>query len=282
LSSVMYHSFLRSAEWGTDQVTNIVLLLVTASAAVATLIFERDFGGVAARLVTGLRALGLISTALPIVTAGFLAYARDAQKGLPPTTKTAVASITAASLLIVLVATTAWVMAWRDERRTVTRSSPWDMTEDQSPPLFTNFWRAMAHYQFDSAAIGIRSAEGWHERYMWTDDKQKTAVTALRALCLCLGAKTETCLCRVPAARAAQAVPLRGLLPLHPANLGVNVDLGRLLPLHPASLLVNGVLSNRPSPVIAKREEQPESPKGQDPSRPEVSSASEGPGNHKE
>lgn len=61
--------------WSESQVTNVVLLLVTASASAATLIAQRDFGGLAAAMVSGLRAVGVCSLALPIVAAGSLVFA---------------------------------------------------------------------------------------------------------------------------------------------------------------------------------------------------------------
>jgi hypothetical protein len=33
--------------------------------------------------------------------------------------------------------------------------------------------------KFDTAAVGVYSAEGWHEKYAWNDDKQHEATLRL-------------------------------------------------------------------------------------------------------
>ncbi len=41
---------------------------------------------------------------------------------------------------------------------------------------------ALDAYDFGSPAVGIRSAEAWHERYAWDDDAQYEAIRALQEL----------------------------------------------------------------------------------------------------
>jgi hypothetical protein len=180
LLSLLLYSLLQSAPLTADQLSNLVLLLVTTSAGVVALIAQRDFGGVAARLVTPMRALGATSTALPIVTAGLLTYASRARELLPNSVKFAVGAVSFASLVIVVFTTFVWIRTRKDERRSIEELSPWDQTEDGERRNFTNFWDALESYQFDTAAIGVRSAEGWHERYSWTDEHQEDAVAALQ------------------------------------------------------------------------------------------------------
>jgi hypothetical protein len=180
LLSLLLYSLLQSAPLAAEQVTNIVFLLVTTSAGVVALIAQRDFGGVAARLVTYMRALGAVATALPIVTAGFLTYASRAGDPLPGSVKVAVGALSFTSLVIVVFTTTVWIRTRRDERRSLEELSPWDQTDDGDRRDFTNFSEALKSYRFDTAAVGVRSAEGWHERYVWTDEHQQAAVAALR------------------------------------------------------------------------------------------------------
>ncbi len=41
------------------------------------------------------------------------------------------------------------------------------------------FAQALTRYRFDSPAIGIQSAEGWHEHYVWNHAVQNQALAAL-------------------------------------------------------------------------------------------------------
>ena len=49
--SVLYHLTLQQLRWTDGQVTNVVVLLITTSAGVAALIAQREFSGVADRMV---------------------------------------------------------------------------------------------------------------------------------------------------------------------------------------------------------------------------------------
>ncbi|TCN32797.1 YD repeat-containing protein [Kribbella orskensis] len=74
----------------------------------------------------------------------------------------------------------AWVQSWRAERRKKQRS-PWDMADEEVQPAIDDYLEALQQYRFDTPAVGIRSAEGWHERYDWDDNKQRAAVAALQS-----------------------------------------------------------------------------------------------------
>jgi hypothetical protein len=191
LLSVVYHLFLRPPTWSDVQVTNVVLLLVSASGGVATLIAQRDSGALAARLVGRIRALGAMAIALPIIGAGFLIYPNDddtgpADSGTTPLAlpeKISLSVLTVLSLAIVALSTTAWVLTWLDERKTGSRS-PWNMTGDSEPPppRHNDFRVALRKTGFDTPAVGVKSSEGWHERYAWDDDRQNDALAALDRL----------------------------------------------------------------------------------------------------
>lgn len=182
LLSVAYHQLPDAFGWNSDQVTNVVVLLVSTSAGVATLVAHREFGGVGAWLVARLRAIGVIATALPVLGAGLLTYGNlDATSATQATTsRWPMLVLAISSALAALLMSTAWVVSRRAERRQKT-GSPWDMTDDQVQPIIEEYHEALRHYQFDTAAVGIRSAEGWHERYSWDDDKQLAAIAALQS-----------------------------------------------------------------------------------------------------
>jgi hypothetical protein len=186
LLSVLYHWRSHPPQWSSDQVTNIAVLLVTTSAGVATLIAQRGVQGAAARLLTWLRAIGVLAMALPVVAAGVLIYTGEAPAAQLSPQRRAMFGLTAVSLVLVLLVSAAWLRAWRDERRSA-RNSPWDMTDDRIRPQPKDFLDAVHVYGFDTPAIGIRSVEGWHETYAWDDDRQEAAAEALDTL----GARTD-------------------------------------------------------------------------------------------
>jgi hypothetical protein len=172
--------------WSNDQLTNVVLLLVTVSAASATFIAQRDAGGVAARMVTWLRALGALAIALPAIAVAFLVYAAKASSGqtqvFDKSDRYMVLALCLVSLLTASIISFTWVRTFLDERRSVVQQSPWDQTRDTRRELVTNFRTGIKRFHFDTAAVGIQSAEGWHERYTWTDKVQWRAVEELDAL----------------------------------------------------------------------------------------------------
>lgn len=184
LTSVWWHLRGSAATWPPGQLTNVVLLLVTVSGASATFVAQRDAGGVAARLVTLLRAVGAVAIALPAAAAAFLVYtaraAEGSDSGFDATDRKAVAFLSCVSIVLLLLIAVAWVRTRWAERRSVEQRSPWDQTRKTRRELTTNFNAAIQEFGFDTAAVGIQSAEGWHERYSWTDAAQLHAVKALQ------------------------------------------------------------------------------------------------------
>ena len=184
-----------------QQVTNVILLLITVSAGVATLIAQRDTGGVAARMLTPLRALAALNTSLPVIAAGFLVYAildtHDWQRQLR---RVSLWSMTWLSFAIAVTALLAWLRTWWDERESGTLKSPWDVAINATDKeLRTDFSRTFTdtihELRFDKAAMGIRSAEGWHWRYSWTDEVQKETTGALHRLGTDLGDPANAVAC---------------------------------------------------------------------------------------
>jgi hypothetical protein len=207
LLSVTVHLIGRA--WLADsQVTNIFLLLVTVTAAVITLIVQSDFDDAAERMTTRIRLLAAVTACLPIFTAGFLAYpGKTPSDTLRQVNKGFIFGLTGIAFLIAALMSASWLRAWGDEhpakqylrrmrrwwparrRRArdvgephtlALRVSPWDFTEDGPPDVPpVDYCKALTNYGFRTAAIGIRSAEAWHERYAWLDGHQKEAVQAL-------------------------------------------------------------------------------------------------------
>jgi hypothetical protein len=218
LASVAYHwarGFATS--WNADQATNICVLLVSTSAGVAAILAQREFGGLAARLVVWMRALGLTAIALPVVMAAFLAYS----SGKPTVAQAQWQQLssyvtTAIAGLIAVYITLVWSLSkygeWRvdaiDRRPAPHRArrvdlrghirarlarnvidSPWDMTQPsprtsaenavEQAHIDEDFTKVVQKYKFDRPSIGIRSAEGWHEWYAATDDSHQADIDAV-------------------------------------------------------------------------------------------------------
>jgi hypothetical protein len=215
LLSVWFHMLRPPRLTGPEQVTNVVLLLVTASAGVATLIAQGDFTGVAARMLARLRAVAALATSLPVFVAGCLIYQNQKSPSHSRVRITAdvINALTVLSLVLVVLASSAWLLTWRWENPTSRSAeySSWDhtrLTETRrrttqrrrrrssmrpargtrrravpaAPAPAANYLAALEHYNFDSPAVGIQSAEGWHERYAWSDDRQVAMTEALDAL----------------------------------------------------------------------------------------------------
>lgn len=175
--SAMYNWHNRMTPWQPDRVTNVVAILITTSAGAAALLAQREFGGVVARLVSRLRALAVIQIALPAIAAGFLAYGGPT-RGDKISVDAALISISVVASVIALLISFAWLHSLRVERSTV--RSPWDIaSNDQLQEAPRGFVQGLNRFGFDSPAVGIRSAEAWHERYNWSDAKQVAAVTGL-------------------------------------------------------------------------------------------------------
>jgi len=180
-----------------EQLTNVIVILVAASAATATLVADRRFYGLPASMVTLLRTIGVVSLSLPIVLAGYLVVyeGRLQQSNVTQHLESALAILAWTGFILFLMPLLALILSWRSERLRTAERSPWDMTmvqdlEDtilvrQRSVIANDYCEALRKLKFDSPAIGIQSAEGWHERYRWTNTDQEAAerdLTKLRAV----------------------------------------------------------------------------------------------------
>jgi hypothetical protein len=182
--------------WTENQITNVIVILVAASAATATLVAQREFHGLGAFMVTWLRAIGVISLLLPILAAGYLVYEITTPQLSPEAERDiyrVMWLLCLAALILFVIPSCALVLSWYDDRVRSERASPWDMTAPrktkkgsavarQRSEVLENYCDAMKKLKFDSPAIALQSAEGWHDKYSWTDAKQEAAVCELDKL----------------------------------------------------------------------------------------------------
>jgi hypothetical protein len=171
-----------------DAVRDAVVLLVATSAGVATMLAERDFRGFTAHLVSKLRILGATTVGLPIFVASLLIYgAANPSHSHQQLNEVLMMIATLVAFVLLAVTAVAWAGSWRDEKRAAQESGDQaqesgDQTLETEVPLKVtgDYHQAMEHYGHDRPAVGIRSAEAWHERFAWTNGLQKKAVSALR------------------------------------------------------------------------------------------------------
>ena len=164
-------------------------------------------------MVSGLRFLGTTALVIPAMAVILLVYLRD---GLADDTYRPwiMGLLVVLTLLCVIAACSlarAWQLTRRDEQRRG-RPSPWDMSRIDAPVVrppahgwgrFRTFagpggrgttdevpdkqgrvtipplLRMVSELGFGERAIGVASAEGWHEVYGWNDRKQVTALAML-------------------------------------------------------------------------------------------------------
>ncbi|WP_205651424.1 hypothetical protein [Arthrobacter pascens] len=189
LISLLLQASAHTMQWPTGQVTNIIALLITTAAAVGAMIAHSSFTGVAARMVARLRGIAAVAVAQPIVAAGALAFAQEADSSTPtvlldPGTFAVLWLATGIALGVFVLMGAALILSLLCERTGYKVASPWDMTadDDSGDEPLANYADALKKFGFTRSAIGILSAEGWYGRYGWTNDKQDAAVQALERL----------------------------------------------------------------------------------------------------
>jgi hypothetical protein len=240
--SVAIHGRLMNNEghWSTDEITNIVVLLVGICAGAATYVAQQHATDVVARLASGLRALGLVAICVPAATAVGVVYVDDSPVTGARFVKDSMSIWVMAVITVVIAAMVllAWLRVLAAEL-SVGRQSVWDMTtvsetdldrgaerhgeasQSESAGWIRRSLRAgerlmlrsarwlladeefrfssrdrklraplrldgasfdeTAHQLgFDMPAVGVYSAEGWHERYGWDRERQEAALSTLR------------------------------------------------------------------------------------------------------
>ena len=201
-----------AGQWTVDQITNIVLLLVTVTAGAATYVAQHHAGDVVSRMVSRLRLLGTAALTIPSMAAILLVYLRD-----PPDAEYRFWIMGLLVVLTLLCTGAAFSLAWawwftREDEQRRGRPSPWEMSSIDGPAMSapSTIWSRLRSFValpgrkaprepqdtplslrdasfddwvselgFAEKAIGVASAEGWHEVYGWNDRRQTTALAML-------------------------------------------------------------------------------------------------------
>ena len=174
------------------QAQSLFLSLVTLSAVATTYVVHHDSKEVAARMLSWLRGAGLVVISAPVLMGIMLLF-------LQPRVATGeadqvigwfmalVAVALAASFVVFVALIATGVAEWRHALL-----SPWDMAHiadggrKEAMPLVPSFVdqydyrRLVRLMRMSKPAIGVASAEGWHETYAWDAGKQEAAVKKLK------------------------------------------------------------------------------------------------------
>jgi hypothetical protein len=239
-------------QWTTDQVTNIVLLLVTVTAGAATYVAQHHTVDVAARMVTYLRGVGTVAITIPAVAATMLVYLRNpAAKGAKPWLFLGLGSLSFLSAVAAVLLTWVWLSIRADESDLGGQPSPWDMTrlDRAASPLTLHedtFDEVARVLEFDRPAVGVASAEGWHEVYGWSNDLQSTAVQKLSGA----GRRRENatrCGCHQVLHHGGGVVAVRAQLVVRPIRRSISAARGRARPPRAASCRRTPAAPRRPA-----------------------------------
>jgi hypothetical protein len=190
LLAILLHARANTIEASADTVA----VLAGVAAAVATVIVQGEFRGMAGRLLSLARALAAVQAVLPLIAASLFVF-KDARA----VRLLELLVLTCVALIITLTISFSWLLArlrlgssWL---RAVLRlgparlrgllplgsdqgsGSPWEMAADLGPLTDhpQSFWEAARKYGYTAPAIRVDSAEGWHEEFRWTAKAAKSA-----------------------------------------------------------------------------------------------------------
>lgn len=156
---------------------DVVVVLAGVAAAVATLIAQGEFAGMAGRLLALPRALAAAEAALPLIAATLFLFGGP---GAAQRRQWELLLICAVAAVITITITIPWIQArWRLRKYHIT--SPWEMAPELNSPAIRprTFWEAARRHGYTTPAIRVDSAEAWHQHFRWTDEIQTHAQTLL-------------------------------------------------------------------------------------------------------
>jgi hypothetical protein len=155
-----------------------IVVLAGVAAAVATLIAQGEFAGMAGRLLTLPRALAAVEAALPLIAATLFLFSgpKEAHRR-----QWELLSICGVAAVITIIISISWLRAhWRLSRSRKITSRP----ETARDPHGSNdnprsFWKIAQDHGYTKPAIRVDSAEAWHRHFNWTEEVEADAEALL-------------------------------------------------------------------------------------------------------
>jgi hypothetical protein len=153
-----------------------IVLLAGVAAAVATLIAQGEFSGMAGRLLALPRAMAAAEAALPLIAATLFLFDGP---GAASRRQWELLSLCAIAAVITITITVSWAQAHRRVRK-YHITSPWEMAPElDSPGPPGSFWEAAEEHGYRTPAIRVDSAEAWHQHFRWTKEAEAHAQALL-------------------------------------------------------------------------------------------------------
>jgi hypothetical protein len=167
----------------TTSTTDVVVFLAGVAAAVATLVAQGEFSGMAGRLLAVPRVLAAFEAGLLLIAATLFLFVGPSENRRRPWELVGLCVIAG---LITLIVSASWLLA---------RSRLWGRHESASPremaPGLTragrnpvSFWDAVQLYGYRMPAIRVDSAEAWHYHFQWTPEIEADAARLLSSCVL--------------------------------------------------------------------------------------------------
>jgi hypothetical protein len=184
ITSVLLYLIWRHLGTSTIDTSDLAALLVSVVAAIATLVTQGEFEGIAGRLLGLPRVLaGTEALLLLIAAALFLFTAPGPGRGSRPSGITgSIFAMFVAAGCIAAIITFSWALAYLRQRKDKV-TSPWEMGPgfDPSPTLPQSFWDGAERFGYTRPAIRVDSAEAWHHQFRWDKEIDQHALTLSRS-----------------------------------------------------------------------------------------------------
>jgi hypothetical protein len=168
----------RANRAATISTADAVVFLAGVAAAVATLIAQGEFSGIAGRLLGVPRMMAAVEASLLLIAASLFLFVGPVENRRRPWELLSLAVIAG---VITLTVTTSWILTRLRLGRKYRIASPREMAPGikGSARNPENFWDAVQLYGYRRPAIRVDSAEAWHYHFNWTPEIEADAAALL-------------------------------------------------------------------------------------------------------
>lgn len=168
----------RANKVGSISTADAVVFLAGVAAAVATVIVQGEFSGMAGRLLGVPRVMATVEAGLLLIAASLFLFVGPSDNRRRPWE---LLSLSIVAGIITLIVTTSWIFAGLRLRRKCRVSSPREMAPGIKGPTRSpvGFWDAVQLYGYRRPAIRVDSAEAWHYHFHWTPEIEADAASLL-------------------------------------------------------------------------------------------------------
>ncbi len=157
----------------TTSTTDVVVFLAGVAAAVATLIAQGEFAGIAGRLLSVPRVLAAVEAGLLLMAATLFLFAGPNEDRRRPWELLGLCVIAG---VITLIVSTSWILARLRIGRRHQSTSPREVAPRLKRATNPASFRDAVHlYGYRMPAIRIDSAEAWHYHFCWTPEVEAEA-----------------------------------------------------------------------------------------------------------